>query len=325
MANRDVAQYSVIGTSENDRPIIGVTLGNGPRKVSVIAGCHADEPVGPETIRTLIVSGLRQKDSIADLLSEYTFVLVPHVNPDGESRNRPWMRDWPDPVAYLRDVVREEPGRDVEFGFPGLRKENKAVARFLEKNGPFQLHMSLHGMGFAEGGSLLINRSWSFRSASVREGFERACASERLGLHDHNRFGEKGFFYLGPGFSTTPDSDAMRKFFLTRGDQTVAAGFRMSSMEYVESLGDDPLCIVTEVPLFTLAAAPSATPGTPATYLDFKSLLPDLQKKVARKKSIDDALARFFVQPVPLRAAMKLQVRTIELGLEAVTAATSGD
>lgn len=320
LANRDVAHFHVIGTSEKDRPIVAVTIGTGPVKISLLAGAHADEPVGPETLRHFITNGLRHRDKLGPLFDEYTFCIVPHVNPDGESRNRPWIREWPDPVSFVRDVVRELPGRDVEFGYPDLRPENRAVSRFLEKHGPFAVHLSLHGMAFAEGGSLLINRNWSYRTESIRSGFASAVDRERLTLHDHNRFGEKGFFYLGPGFNTSPEGTAMRTFFRSRGEDKLADNFKMSSMEFVESLGGDPLCVVTEIPLFVVTPPTVRTPGVPTAYLEFKNALPDIQKKIQKKKSIDDTMARFFMQPVSLATGMRLQLAAIELSLAAEAA-----
>ena len=44
----------------------------------------------------------------------------------------------------------------------------------------------------------------------------------------------------------------MRRHFLDRGDPETAAVFRPSSMEYVRSLGGDPLTFVSEMPLFLL-------------------------------------------------------------------------
>ena len=81
----------MIGHSEQGRPILGVTLGYGPRRASLVAGAHADEPVGPETLRALIVEGLARRDWGAEdggfepLLEQFTFDIVPHANPDAEA------------------------------------------------------------------------------------------------------------------------------------------------------------------------------------------------------------------------------------------------
>lgn len=319
MANRDVASFSVLGTTENERPVVSVVVGRGDRHVSLIAGSHADEPVGPETLRLFVHRLLRERKKLADVLDEYTFLVIPHVNPDGESKNRPWIRDWPSAAAYLRDAVREPPGQDIEFGYPDLRRENEMVARAIEKHAPVSMHASLHGMGFAEGGMLLIDPSWGYRTERLQGGFTQALKSRGLGLHDHNRRGEKGFFYLGPGFGTTPSGAAMRAYFETRGEPEVAALFRDSSMEFARSLGGDPLTLVTEIPLFTLAGSAEHEPGKPTTYLEWKEALPGIRRKLARGKPIDDALASFFVQPVPLADAIALQLSAIALGLEEVS------
>ena len=154
----DRAGFEVIGRSESGTGIYAIRMGTGPVKVALAAGAHADEPVGPETLRLLIVAGFA-KPQAAEILERCTLYIVPHVNPDAEGANvRTWGQEWPDSAAYVRDVVREAPGRDVEFGYPGMRPENRAAAEYWRTNGPFELYVNLHGMSFAEGGMLLPER-----------------------------------------------------------------------------------------------------------------------------------------------------------------------
>ena len=42
-----------IGLSREGRPLHAATLGSGPLKISLLAGAHADEPVGPRTLAEL--------------------------------------------------------------------------------------------------------------------------------------------------------------------------------------------------------------------------------------------------------------------------------
>ena len=70
-----------------------------------------------------------------------------------------------------------------------------------------------------------------------------------------DRNGEKGFQYIGPGFTTTPEGQAMRAYFKSIGDEQTVSLFRDSSMEFVRKLGGDPLCLVTEIPLFYVVKA----------------------------------------------------------------------
>ncbi len=313
----DVATYQNLGTSENGHPIDGVVVGRGEPAVSLIAGNHADEPVGPETLRTLVLALLEQREAMQPWLERYRFVIVPHTNPDGEARNRPWIEQWPDPIAYLQHRVREKPGRDLEFGFPDMRIENELVSDFLRDQGPFVLHASLHGMATAEGAQLLINRPWTFRTQNLRDAFVEAASDAGLRMHDHNRKGEKGFFWIEPGFTTTPRGDAMRTFFRAQDDPDTAGRFHQSSMEFVMALGGDPLALVTELPLFVVHND-DPTPGVPDQYLQLRERLPEIQLRLTRDESVDDLLAPFDLRPLPLDTSMRLQLRALELGLDAV-------
>jgi hypothetical protein len=89
-------------------------------RLSLLAGCHADEPVGPRLLRRL-VGFLGRLPADDPLLTEYEWWVMPHINPDGARRNLSWQRDGADLYdlpAYLAGVVRELPGDDIEFGFP---------------------------------------------------------------------------------------------------------------------------------------------------------------------------------------------------------------
>jgi len=307
-----------LGMSEAGRPLVGAVVGHGPRVVSLIAGCHADEPVGPETL-TALVEGLTRDDAFAPLLEAVRFAVVPHVNPDGEAANRAWIDRWPDIGAYFRDVEREPPGRDVEFGFPDLRPENRAVAAFLARHAPVSLHLSLHGMGASEGALLLIERTWAgARTAALRTHFAAARDHAGLSPHDHDRAGEKGFFRLGPGFQTTPEGAMMRHHFETLGDADMAARFRNTSMEYVRTLGGAPLCLVTELPLFVLPRQPEPFTGSPTAYIAFQAARPSL--RAALLDGRDDVLQAWALAPLPLRTAIGLQLAALEGGLAAVQA-----
>ena len=320
-AQAGTASFETLGESEEGRPLYGVVLGTGACSISLIAGAHSDEPVGPETLRTFILEGLRRPDEYAALWDAFRFVVVPHINPDGEARNRAWIAHWPDLAAYLQHVYRELPGRDLEFGFPAMRVENRLVADFLRGYAPFGLHMSLHGMAFSEGAMLLIERHWAGRTQPLRDGFIRATHAAGLRLHDHNRKGEKGFFYIEPGFTTTPEGAAMRAHFRAEADEAAASCFHDSSMEFVRALGGDPLCLVTELPLFVVAQQEPHEAGHPAAYLAFKERLPEFRLRASRHQGLSPSPAPFDVQSLDLAVAMRLQLRALTLGLEALSEA----
>ena len=315
-ARPDVARLETIGTSEEGRPIAGVMMGRGSRAVSLIAGNHADEPVGPETLRTFVLGVLAAPEKFGDLLSAFTFYVVPHTNPDGEWGNGAWIEKWPDAAAFILHQQREKPGRDLEFGFPDLRVENRAVADFLRPGAPFALHASLHGMAFAEGAMLLIERQWAGRTRALRQAFSEAAAQHGLGLHDHNREGEKGFFYIARGFTTTPEGAAMRAHFRALDEPETATLFRDSSMEFVRGLGGDPLSLVTELPLFLVPPDADARCGEAPAYERFRADLPRLRAQLARDDhgEIDGRN----LQPVPLADVLAVHFKTLQAALSRV-------
>ncbi len=317
--NQDVAEYFNPGVSEEGRPIDAVILGNGVRRISLIAGAHSDEPVGPETLWAFILNGIRQKEKLNALFEEFKFIVIPHINPDGETKNQTWIKEWPNFEAWLKYVFREPPGRDMEFGFSNMRKENAIVSKFLRVQGPPVMHASLHGMGFSEGAMLLIERHWIDNTKNLRAQFVDAIQRSGLRLHDHDRKGEKGFIYIAPGFTTTPEGEAMRRHFKALDDKETARLFHDSSMEFVRTLGKNPLCLVTELPLFIIEKeVNNRLAGVPAAYLEFKDKIPDLRAQIMQNQSIDNIITEFQIRPLPISTAIKLQLYAIQLGLESL-------
>ena len=325
-----------IGRSREDRPIHGWRLGSGPIRVSLIAGCHADEPVGPDLLRRLC-AWLGRLSPAHRLLTWYSWSVVPHVNPDGELRNSEWSRATQpttdhrgkpdrgfDLVTYLLEAVRELPGDDVEFGFPrsrsdlGARSENRAVAGFLAPGAPYRLHASLHGMGFAPGVWFLLEEAWEERTEPLRRALGERAAAMGYPLLDVDRRGEKGFRRIAAGFSTRPDSRAMRAFFEARDEPETAALFRPSSMELARSLGGDPLTVVSEMPLFLLApeteGGPRFRPGTAGG----RQVREWVERLVAEVGDDPERLAARGVRPMPVGDQMRLQLALIDRALEAV-------
>lgn len=341
-----------IGQSRQERVMIGYRFGSGPLHVSLIAGCHADEPVGPAMLDRL-AAYLATLPPEAPILQTATWRLIPHMNPDGEAANAGWSR-LPTPeggyqlASYLAGVVREAPGEDVEFGFPpapkpGMagagsaaagsaraepRQENQAAARFLAEGGPVHLHISFHGMAFAAGPWFLLDALWVERSRLMRKRLKDRCQALGYSLHDVDRGGEKGFWRIAEGFTTRPDSRAMRDFFLARGEKATADLFLPSSMEYARSLGGDPLTLVSEMPLFLYPSAASAgdeaareddppLPTAPEPARRFVSWAQELllqQGPAALAKEV----ARLGVRPMPVGDQMRLQLALLEEGLHTV-------
>lgn len=327
-----------VGRSREGRPVRAFRFGRGPVRVSLLAGCHADEPVGPRLLRQLC-GWFEALSPESPVLTLYEWWVVPHINPDGEVRNRRWQAGCDqayDLSAYLAHVVRELPGDDVEFGFPrrpedaGARPENRAVwSWWREADGPFHLHASLHGMGFGAGPWFLVEPSWRDRVRPLKERCRSRAAKLGYRLHDVQRLGEKGFLRLEPGFCTRPDSKAMRAHFLGRGDPQKAARFRPSSMEAIRARGGDPLTLVTEMPLFlTPGVGEHVGPPDPAAErwrARIEAWRARLQSgasadREAEAVSVREEAREVGLQAMPVRDQMELQWTLVAAGLDIVPA-----
>ncbi len=321
-----------IGRSREGRAIRAFRFGTGDRRISLLGGCHADEPVGPRTL-SRFCGYLARTPADDPLLARYDWWIVPHINPDGAERNRGWQpkdADAYDLADYLRHSVRELPGDDIEFGFPrdpqdqGARPENRAVhSWWWTADGPFDLHLSLHGMAFAAGPWFLIEPAWKDRCELLKGRCRDRVDELGYVLHDVERHGEKGFFRLGRGFCTRPDSRYMRKHFLDQGDPETASRFRPSSMEAVRALGGDPLTLVSEMPLFITPGVGDVL-GPPDPEAErWKARVADWRSALERgddpKRVRSDAAARG-LRAMPVRDQIRLQLAFLAAGLEQVEA-----
>jgi hypothetical protein len=324
-----------LGRSREGREISGWRLGRGELRVSLIGGCHADEPVGPAMLRRL-AAWLGNRPAGDPLLEAATWSVVPHVNPDGEAPNAAWSDEAlpavdhlgaPDRVydlaLYLRHVVRERPGDDMEFGFPRgeddaeARPENRAVAAFLAESAPLHLHASFHSIGFATGPWFLIEPAWVERTGRLREALRARVRRMGYEVFDVDRGGEKGFRRIDEGFSTRPDARSMRAWFEERGDPDTAALFRPSSMDYVRSLGGDPFTMVSEMPLFLrpLEEGETGRPDDPC-FLAWRQRMAACRTPEEQRAEA----ARSGVRGMPIRDQMRLQLAFLNEALEMVRA-----
>jgi hypothetical protein len=308
------------GRSSEGRPIPAYRFGGGKINISLIAGCHADEPTGPRLLRKL-GTYLSQQKPDHPLLARYAWWIVPHANPDGEAVNRRWYDDDDevyDLPRYLRYAERALPREDIEFGFPipgeagPKRPENKFIFDFWRSAGrPFHLHASLHSMAIAFGAWFLIDGRWVGRSAAIQQ--RCLAAVDDLGYppHDVDRKGEKGFIRIAEGFATRPNHRAMRQYFLEREDKVMASYFHPSSMESIRSLGGDCLTLVSEMPLFLIPRKEKDLSWPNPAYDAWKRRLEEWKAQLLLGKMSDkaviEAARRQGLQPMPVADQMQLQ------------------
>lgn len=328
-----------IGRSREGRKVSGFIFGDGPIRVSLIAGCHSDEPVGPALLRRLACYFM--DSGTHPLLERCEWWIIPHANPDGELVNHTWERGLAgsvagatgaayDPVAFLTHMMRELPGEDVEFCFPRdvddheARPENRGIYDWWRSAGvPFDVHASLHGMAMSAGPFFLLDAAWADRCAPLKA--RCAAQAQRLGytLHDVERHGEKGFHRLERGFGTRPDSEAMREHFLALGDEATADRFRPSSMETVRSFGGDCLTVVSEMPLFiTPGVGETLGPPDPVreAWLERRNRWVSVLRSGADDEvaSVEAEIATSGLQPMSIRDQMVLQWTLVAAAIDLV-------
>lgn len=320
-----------IGTSVEGHPIEGFRFGKGNKNISLIAGNHADEPIGPLLLKKLVsYFSILPENHI--LFEKYSWWIVPHTNPDGEKQNLKWYTytdTQTDLATYLLNVKRELPGRDIEFGYPienkipVMRPENSAVYDFWKTaNAPFVLHASLHGMKSSYGPWFLIDETWIDRTKKLRQDCKEKTIELGYELYDLDRNGEKGFERIEEGFCTRPDGGKMRDHFLNIGDTKTANQFHASSMESIRSLGGDCLTLVSEMPLFIFPKKDRELVW-PDTYLNqwsdqFTTWKNELLSGQLTATALENEMKEKGVFAMPWEDQMKLQWQFIASGLEAI-------
>jgi len=188
-------------------------------------------------------------------------------------------------------------------------------------------------MGYASGAWFLIGAGQLDSRPTLATCLATNAARSGFALHDIERNGEKGFNRIAPGFCTTPSSDKMRQYFLEQNDPDMAAWFRLNSMEYVQSLGGDPLLMVSEIPIFALDGTwtpetrcldasswcpqkPAPAPGS-TRYETFRQELGRLRTNPSNDAGYRELIERYKVTPVPFDVQVKLQMQMVLCGLAA--------
>jgi hypothetical protein len=308
-----------IGYSQKGQKIYGIKIGSGALKVSIIAGCHADEPAGPFMLKYFLL-WLKQTSSGNELLKKWTFFIIPQMNPDGALNNKEWMSLPISLKMYLKESSRELPGDDIEFGFPessndiNIRPENKAAADFLGSQGPIHAHFSLHSLGLGGGVWFLIGENNCKDSFQLQAKLKGVSEKFGLPLYDIDRKGEKGFYRLSPGFSTTPNSVAVKKYLIDHDQVELANKIKLSSMEFIEKLGGEPLMVVSEIPNFVspfLQTIKNEEDQQLKQFILYELQKSKLELKKGNENVFNDVVEQFSITPISIKDQVRIQFRMI--------------
>lgn len=300
--NMKLWSVTTLGQSERGQNLNAYSIGRGKRRLVFAAGHHSDEPLGPHTLRQLILQVNRWWDENLD--TEFSLDILPHVNPDGEKLNETWLSEAHLLTSFGTSPHRELPGRDMEFAYPDRRPENLHLSRFFKKRGPVHAYANLHGMLLSEG-ALLLMGSDSPPYKLAKDRFSERASRCKWKLHDHDRGGEKGFCYFGPGFTSTPSGQAMSDYFKINNDDEMASRFGLSSMEVMQQYGNSPLLFVSEIPLFRITCFHHNRPGLPKDAIEVKAAL---NRGEPTRKVID----QWKIEAVRIREGAEWQLNILE-------------
>ena len=142
-----------VGRSGKNRPIYTIKYGNGSLKVLVVAGPHADEPIGSLTAFSLLM--LLKSDHQELVGYDIEWNIVPCIDPDGAVLNEGWSQKSFTFENFMRFSFKQNPADQAEYSFPVSYKghhfdsptlEAKTFMEVLDSVNPdfcFNLHNSI--------------------------------------------------------------------------------------------------------------------------------------------------------------------------------------
>ncbi|MBK3579228.1 DUF1707 domain-containing protein [Streptomyces sp. MBT65] len=178
------ARLRRVGTSRAGTPLWLLSVGHGSRQVLVVAGPHANEPVGGATVLRLAERALADPRLSED--ADATWNLLLCLDPDGSRRNEGWL---PGPYSlgrYFRNFFRpgflEQP-EWLPHGAAGARlPETRALLEVQDELRPF-LQCSLHGVDVG-GGFVELTRDLPGLARRVAHTATRLGIPRELGPYD---------------------------------------------------------------------------------------------------------------------------------------------
>ncbi|MFD4554141.1 M14 family zinc carboxypeptidase [Streptomyces sp. NPDC058469] len=178
------ARLRRVGTSRAGTPLWLLSVGHGSRQALVVAGPHANEPVGGATVLRLAERVLA--DPRLSEGADATWNLLLCLDPDGSRRNEGWLSGPYSLGRYFRNFFRpgflEQP-EWLPDGAAGARlPETRALLEVQDELRPF-LQCSLHGVDVG-GGFVELTRDLPGLARRVAHTAARLGVPRELGPYD---------------------------------------------------------------------------------------------------------------------------------------------
>jgi hypothetical protein len=172
------------GTSRAGNPLWLLSVGHGTRQALVVAGPHANEPVGGGTVLRLAERVLADPRLTAE--ADATWNLLLCLDPDGLRRNEGWLRGPYSLGRYFRNFFRPGFGEQPEWLPDGADAaalpETRTLLALQDELRPF-LQCSLHGVDVG-GGFVELTRDLPGLARRVAHTAARLRIPRELGPYD---------------------------------------------------------------------------------------------------------------------------------------------
>jgi len=159
-------QYRIVGTSVEGRPILYVSLGEGPDVIFILSTIHGNEAAGTPVVRRLI----RHLQYNRELLTGRTVVLLPVANPDGLANG---TRHNVHNVDLNRNFIAANRSSKVPGGSEALSEpEARAIHQIIRQYGPnriVSIHQPLTCIDYDGPGQQLANHMAQYCDLPVKK------------------------------------------------------------------------------------------------------------------------------------------------------------
>ncbi|WP_030184508.1 M14 family zinc carboxypeptidase [Streptomyces sp. NRRL S-813] len=178
------ARLRRVGTSRAGTPLWLLSVGHGSRQALVVAGPHANEPVGGATVLRLAERVLAAP--VTGEAADITWNLLLCLDPDGSRRNEGWLTGPYTLGAYFRNFFRpgflEQPEWLPDGAEAAALPETRALLDLQDELRPF-VQCSLHGVDVG-GGFVELTRELPGLAQRLAHTAARLGIPRELGAYD---------------------------------------------------------------------------------------------------------------------------------------------
>ncbi|MGY1496582.1 M14 family zinc carboxypeptidase [Streptomyces sp. QTS52] len=245
------ARLRTVGTSRAGTPLWLLSVGHGSRQALVVAGPHANEPVGGATALRLAERALA--DPGPTVHADATWNLLLCLDPDGSRRNEGWLAGPYTLGHYFRNFFRpgflEQPEWLPDGAAAAALPETRALLALQDELRPF-FQCSLHGVDVG-GGFVELTRDLPGLPQRVAQTAARLGIPRELGPYDTLYWPS-----LGPAVHRIPPP--------RRGDLAAAITEAAVESTWFHPHRYGTVTAIVEAPMWGVAAVEDDTPPADA-------------------------------------------------------------